>query len=130
MAAPTTAQVAPPTLSLRDQRTFADDRARGRRIPDRDNDTEPAARVVAAIVALGNVGGDVTLHDHGPEVVADQPAERELALLGISRDRPCKIARAESHKTELPFAELLRRRQVDVDEVRIAAVEYERCRAG
>src|SRR5262245_30159191 len=110
-----------PTSSLRDQ-PLADDRARCWRIPDRDDDAGPTARVVAAVVGL------VALQNRRPEVVADQPADRELALLAIVRDRPIQVGRAEGDETELPFAELLGRRQVDVEEVGVAAIEPERHR--
>src|SRR5262249_8645622 len=116
-----------PISSLGDQ-PLADDRGGGRRIPDRDDDAGPTARVVAAVVGLGHVGGDVALQNHRPEVVADQPADRELALLAIVRDRPIQVGRAEGDETELPFAELLGRRQVDVQEVGVAAIEPERHR--
>jgi hypothetical protein len=40
-----------------------------------------------------------------------------------------EVAGAVGHRSDLPFAELFDSRQVDIDEIRIAAVEAERSRA-
>src|SRR5579871_681253 len=94
-------------------------RRRAERVAQRNDDTAPEAGVEAAIIALRHISGEIALENHGAEVVADQGAQRELALFyGIKR-RLVEVARPEAHRAELPLAELLGRRQVDVDVVRI-----------
>src|SRR5215218_6883680 len=78
---------------------FSNDRrgGGGQWISQRNNYPKPAARVLAAVVVLGDVGRDVGLRYDRAKVVTDQPPEGELALLQVGRDRPVEIARAETH---------------------------------
>jgi NADH:flavin oxidoreductase / NADH oxidase family len=106
----------------------ADDRRRrrSRRRPERHGDTAPHASVVAGIIVLIDISGDIGLQPHGAEVVSNQPADRELALFLVARDGSAQVHGSKSDRAQLPFVELLGRRQIDVDEVRIAAVQAER----
>jgi hypothetical protein len=93
-----------------------------RRRPERDDHTEPAARIPTAVTMLDHIRGGVG------QVVAEKAADGELGLLLIVGNRMSEVAGAVGHRSELPFAELFDRRQVDID-VRIAAIEAERSRA-
>src|ERR1700757_908341 len=72
---------------------------------------------------LDHLPGDVGLQSERAKVVAEKPAERELALFRIASNRMGEVGRAVGHQSELPLAKLLGRRQVDIDEIRVATVE-------
>src|SRR5207245_6282136 len=63
------------------------------------------------------------------KIVAQQTADGKVALFLIAGNRTSEVSRAVGHSSELPFAELLGRREVDIDEIRVAAVEAEWSRA-
>src|SRR5262245_3104619 len=90
------------------------------RVPDRKGDARPQAGLVAAIVVLGYIRRGVELQVDRPEIVADQSADSPLALLPIDVDRVAHVPGCESHGAKLPLAEFLGRREVEVDEVRVA----------
>src|SRR5580704_1279506 len=98
-------------------------------LPERNDHAEPAARGPPRVVMLDHIRGGVGLQGDRTEVVAHKAAGSELALSLIVRNRRREVGIAEGHSPELPFAELLRRRQVDIDEIGVAAVEAERSRA-
>src|ERR1700722_12673888 len=78
---------------------------------------------------LDHISGGVGLQSERTKVVAEKAADCELGLLLIAGNRMSEVAGAVGHRSELPFAELFDSRQVDIDEIRIAAVEAERNRA-
>ena len=105
---------------------LSDDRRRlslSEQIPERKNDTRPAAGIAAAVIVLGDLRGDVGLQGERAEVVADQAADGELALFQIADDRSVQIRGPVGDGAELPFADRLGRRQVDIEEIRVAALE-------
>ena len=55
--------------------------------PERDDNPSPQTGVVAAIVLLVHVRGEIGLQDEPAEAFADQTADGNLALLGVSRNR-------------------------------------------
>ena len=77
---------------------------------------------------LEHVRGDVGLQIDRAKVIADQPADRALGLFLVAGDRSREVGREVGYRSDLPFAELLGCRQVDIDEVRVAAIEVERSR--
>ena len=96
-----------------------------RRRPERDDHTEPAARIPTAVIMLDHISGGVGLQSERTKVVAEKAADCELGLLLIAGNRMSEVAGAVGHRSELPFAELFDSGQVDIDEIRIAAVEAE-----
>jgi hypothetical protein len=78
---------------------------------------------------LDHIRGGVGLQGERPKVVAKNSADGELALFLIAGNRMSEVGRAVRHHSELPLAELFDRRQIDINEIRIAAVEAERSRA-
>ena len=76
---------------------------------------------MAAIITLVDVCREVGLQDDRTKVVANQAADGELALLLVARDWAVQIGGVIGDRADLPLAEFLRRGQVDVQEVRIAA---------
>src|SRR5580692_3573590 len=85
----------------------ADDRRRrrSRRRPERHGDTAPHTSVVAGIIALIGISGDIRLQPHGAEVVSNQPAGRELALFPVPRDGSAQVRGPKSDWAQLPFVE-------------------------
>jgi hypothetical protein len=83
----------------------ADDhrRRRSRRRPKRHGDTS----VVAGIIVLIGISGDICLQPHGAEVISNQPAGRELALFLVARDGSAQVHGPKSDRAQLPFVELL-----------------------
>jgi hypothetical protein len=77
---------------------------------------------------LDHISGGVGLQSERTKVVAEKAADCELGLLLIAGNRMSEVAGAVGHRSELPFAELFDSRQVDIDEIRIAAVEAALCR--
>ena len=78
---------------------------------------------------LDRIRGGVGLQSERTKVVTEKATDSELGLLLITGNRMSEVAGAVGHRSELPFAELFDSRQVDIDEIRIAAVEAERSRA-
>ena len=72
-----------------------------------------------AVIFFVDVGRQVGLQDYRPEVVADESAQRELALFLISRKRRVQIGGVITDGADLPLSELLRRGEIDVQEVRV-----------
>src|SRR6478752_2536328 len=91
--------------------------------PEWDDHASPQTGVVAAIVLLVHVRGEIGLQDESAEAFADQTADGNLALLCVSFNRRSKIRGPEGDHTELPVAELPGGGQIDVEEVRIAAIQ-------
>src|SRR5262245_27509607 len=99
-----------------------------RRNPQGDDEAAPQAGVVAAIVLLVHVMGEIGLQDESAEALADQTADGDLALLRVTGNWRVEIRGAERDHTELPVTELPGGRQIDVDEVRIATLDGKRRR--
>ena len=59
--------------------------------PDRDDKTSPQTSVVAAIILLVHVRGEVGLQDEPTEALADQTTDRDLALLQVTLNRRIEI---------------------------------------
>ena len=98
--------------------------------PERQDNAPPQTGVVTPIILLVHVRGEIGLQDRRPEGLADQTAHGDLALLSVSRNRLIEISGPEGHHSELPVAgEFSAGRQVDVEEVGIAATENRRSRA-
>src|ERR1700739_1067040 len=97
--------------------------------PDRYAHAEPAARAPPPEVMLAHVRGGVGLQLDRTKIVTYKPAGVEPALPLIAGNRSREVAVAVGYGSELPFAELLGCREVNVDEIRITAVEAERSRA-
>src|SRR5262245_33630554 len=100
--------------------------------PERENDTPPQAGVLTAVILLVHVRGQISLQDESLEGLADETADGNLALLRVSSNWRIEIRGAERDHTELPVVfdpELMAQGQIDVDEVRVAAVEGKGCRA-
>src|SRR5262245_22515930 len=97
--------------------------------PEREDDASPQTGVVAAVVLLVDVRREIGLQNRPTEALADQTADGNLALLRVITNWRVEISRAERDHTELPVAELSGGRQVDVQEVGIAAIQGKRSRA-
>src|SRR5262245_51606926 len=91
--------------------------------PEGDDEAPPQAGVVAAVVLLVHVVGEIGLQDKPAEALADQTADGDLALLRVTGNWRIEIRGAERDHTELPVTELPGGRQIDVDEVRIATLD-------
>src|SRR5262245_9811877 len=102
---------------------------RSRGNPEGDDEASPQPGVVAAIVLLVHVMGEIGLQDEPTEALANQTADGDLALLGVTVNWRVEISGAERDHAELPVAELPGGRQVDVEEVGIAAIQCKRRRA-
>src|SRR6478736_4556486 len=96
--------------------------------PEWDDHASPQTGVVAAIVLLVHVRGEIGLQDESAEAFADQTADGNLALLCVSFNRRSKIRGPEGDHTELPVAELPGGGQIDVEEVGITAIQCQRRR--
>src|SRR5271163_4660591 len=93
---------------------------------ERNDQSEPAARVPAPVVVLDKIGRSIGLESDRTESVAQQAADCELVLLHIADARRSEVGRAVGHRAELPFAKLLGGSQVDISEIRVAAMGAER----
>ena len=60
-------------------------------LPNFQGDRRPQACVIAAIVLLIDVAREISLQNRRTDVVADQEANRELALLLVTRNRLVQI---------------------------------------
>src|SRR5215471_21812355 len=85
------------------------------------DDTRPPANIVPAIIFLVYVGRDIALEDHRAEIVAEEAAHRELALLLVAENRLIQIPGTETDPRHLPLAEAMAHRQVYVEEIRITS---------
>src|SRR3954451_201533 len=87
--------------------------------------TSPQSGVVAAVIFLIHVCGQISLQDDRTKALTDQSANGDLALLQVSINRRIKVRRPEGDQPELPVTELSAGRQIDVQEVRVAAIQCE-----
>src|SRR5262245_59592893 len=94
--------------------------------PERENDASPQTGVVPAVVLLVHVRCEIGLQTGPTEALADQTADGNLALLGVTVNWRVVISGAERYHTELPVAELPGGRQVDVEEVRVTTLYRKR----
>jgi hypothetical protein len=69
--------------------------------PERHDETSPQTGVVAAIVLLVHVRGEIGLQNEPTEALANQTADGDLALLGVTRYWLVEIGRAEGNYAEL-----------------------------
>ena len=107
---------------LRNQRL----RLQSRLLPDWYAQPEPAARIATTEITLEHIGRDVNLQFERSEIIAGEPADGEFALLLIGGNRTGEVGSAVSHGSELPTTERLGRSEVEVGEIRIAALETKR----
>src|SRR5262245_21798831 len=94
--------------------------------PEREDDASPQTGVVAAVVLLVDVRREIGLQNGPTEALADQTADGNLALLGVTINWRVEISGTERDDTELPVAELPDGRQVDVEEVRVTTLYRKR----
>jgi hypothetical protein len=92
-------------------------------LPDRDDETSPQTGVVAAVIFLIDVCGQIGLQDDRTKTLTDQSADGDLALLLVTRDGRIEVRGPEGDQPELPLTELPAGRQIDIQEVRIAPVQ-------
>ena len=98
---------------------------RSGRLPDRDDETSPQTGVVAAVIFLIDVCGQIGLQDNRTKALTDQSTDSDLALLQVAINRRIEIGGPEGDQPELPVTELPAGRQIDIQEVRIAPVQCE-----
>jgi hypothetical protein len=77
---------------------------------------------LAAIILLVHVRGEIGLQDRRPEAAANETADSNLALPQIAINRARKVGRTEGDETGLPISKLSCGRQINVQEIWIAAV--------
>jgi hypothetical protein len=85
------------------------------------DDTHPPANIVPAIISLVHVGREIALQDHRAEVVAEEAAHRELALLLVAEKRLGQIGGIVTDPSHLPLAEAMAHRHINVDEIWITS---------
>src|SRR6266516_2457450 len=85
------------------------------------DDTRPPANIVPAIIFLVYVARDIALQDHRAEIVAEEAAHRELALLLIAQNWLIQIPGTETDPRHLPLAEAMAHRQIKVEEIWITS---------
>jgi hypothetical protein len=78
------------------------------------DDTHPAANIAPAIIFLVHIAREIALQDHRAEIVAEEAAHRELALLLVAYNWRVQIRGIETHPSHLPLAEAVARRQINV----------------
>src|SRR5436190_17980094 len=83
----------------------------------RKDDTCPPANIVPTLLSLPHIGCEIALQDQRAEIIAEQVAHRELALLCVVWNRRAHISGIVTDPSYLPFAEFLARRQINVDEI-------------
>src|SRR5207245_11799889 len=71
------------------------------------------------------VGREPALQGHRAEIVAEEAAHRELALLLITFNWRVQIGGVETDPSHLPLAEAMAHRQINVDEVWITSIDGE-----
>ena len=117
----------PVEAALRQITSPSNHRRRSRRTEWRANDvkwkddTHPAANIVPAIIFLVYVGREPALQDHRAEIVAEEAARRELALLLITQNWLIQIPGTETDPRHLPLAEAMAHRQINVEEIWITS---------
>ena len=117
----------PVEAALRQITSPSNHRRRSRRTEWRANDvkwkddTRPPANIVPTIISLVHIAGEPALQDHRAEIVAEEAAHRELALLLIAQNWLIQIPGTETDPRHLPLAEATARRQINVDEVWITS---------
>jgi hypothetical protein len=87
-------------LTTEEVSALGDQRRLRCRLPEWDDQAEPAARIPAAAIALILLCGNVDLQREWTKVIAGQSADRELALLQIGRNRTRKVGKAVGHRSE------------------------------
>src|SRR3977135_3526422 len=97
--------------------------------PDRDDETSPQTGDVTPVILFVHVRSEIGLQDDWTKAVTDQTADGNLALLLVSRNWHVEISGAEGDYTELPITELPAGRQIDIEEVGIAAIQCKGRRA-
>ena len=80
---------------------------------------------MAAVVFLIDVCGQIGLQDDRTKALTDQSTDGNLALLQVTSNRRIKVRGPEGDQPKLPVTELPAGRQIDIQEVRIAAVQCE-----
>src|SRR5262249_57722761 len=93
----------------------------GHEVEEGKEDPRPPRTIAPAIIFLVYVARDIALQDHRAEIVAEEAAHRELALLLIAQNWLIQIPGTETDPRRLPLAEATARRQIDVDEVWITS---------
>src|SRR5215471_16704705 len=91
------------------------------------DDTHPPANIFPTIIFLVHIAREIALQNHSAEIVAEEAARRELALLLVPQNRRVQIGGIETDPSHLPLAEAMAHRQINVDEVWITSIEGE-CR--
>ena len=91
--------------------------------PEREDDASPQTGVVAAVIFLIHVCGQISLQDDRTKALTDQSTDGDLALLQVTSNRRIKVRRPEGDQPELPVTELPAGRQIDIQEVGIAPVQ-------
>ena len=80
---------------------------------------------MAAIVFLIHVCGQIGLQNDRTKTLTDESTDGDLALLQVAINRRIEICGPEGDQPKLPVTELPAGRQIDIQEVRIAAVQCE-----
>jgi hypothetical protein len=92
-------------------------------LPDRDDETSPQTGVVAAVIFLIDVCGQIGLQDDRTKTLTDQSTDGDLALLLVTSDGRIEVRGPEGDQPELPLTELPAGRQIDIQEIGIAPVQ-------
>src|SRR5262249_41862724 len=85
------------------------------------DDTHPPANIFPIIIFLVYIAREPALQDHRAEIVAEEAAHRELALLLVAENRLSQIPGTETDPRHLPLAEAMAHRQVYVEEIWITS---------
>ena len=80
---------------------------RSGRLPDRDDETSPQTGVVAAVVFLIHVCGQIGLQDDRTKALTDQSTDGDLALLQVTINR--RIWPSDRHSRSLDCSRSMRR---------------------
>src|SRR5262249_11765677 len=89
------------------------------------DDTHPPANIFPTIIFLIYIAREIALQDHRAEIVAEEAAHRELALLLIAKNRRVQSGGIKTDPSHLPLAEAMAHRQINVDEVWITSIDGE-----
>ena len=90
-----------------------------RRVPKWDGDANVSADQGGAVILFIQVGCKVRLQNCSFEVIADKRPQLELALFFVAGNRRVEIGGIPTYRPQLPLAEPLGRRQVNVEKVRV-----------
>ena len=71
-------------------------------LPDRDDETSPQTGVVAAVIFLIDVCGQIGLQDDWTKALTDQSSDSDLALLQVAINWRIKIGGPEGHPARTP----------------------------